>query len=113
MSGRVGRKMKKKSESSTFMRSARKETTKMQATPKKPEASLTVSAPVEVLSRPSNSRLAELYKTEAFQNEWANDVKFHVAQNLSYLRRYRRISQSKLGDKIGTSQSYASGQPHA
>lgn len=58
-----------------------------------------------VLSRPSSSRLTELYKTEAFRNEWANEVKFHIAQNLLHLRRYRGMSQLKLGDKIGTSQS--------
>jgi transcriptional regulator with XRE-family HTH domain len=97
--------MKKKSGSSTFTRSAKKETAKILMPPQKPDAFLRVSTPAEVVSRPSNSRLTELYKTEAFQGEWANDVKFHIAQNLLHLRRYRQMSQSELGGKVGTSQS--------
>jgi DNA-binding Xre family transcriptional regulator len=66
---------------------------------------MTASAPAEVVSRSSSSPLAEIYKSEKFQKEWANDVRFHVAQNLVHLRRYRGISQSELADAIGTSQS--------
>ena len=57
-----------------------------------------------MLSRPSNSRLAETYKTEEFLDEWCNDVQAHVARNLLYLRRYRRMSQASVAKAIGTSQ---------
>lgn len=66
---------------------------------------MTGSAPVEVVLRRLSSPLAEVYKTEAFKKEWANDIRFHVAQNLIYLRRYRKVSQAQLGTSIGTSQS--------
>jgi len=67
--------------------------------------SLTQSAPADVLSRPSSSRLGEVYKTAEFRTDWANDVKFHVSRNLLHLRRYRGISQKTLGNLTGTSQS--------
>jgi transcriptional regulator with XRE-family HTH domain len=49
--------------------------------------------------------LADLYKTDEFRNEWANDVKFHVARNVLYLRRYRKMSQGSVAAAMGTSQS--------
>jgi transcriptional regulator with XRE-family HTH domain len=49
--------------------------------------------------------LAEIYKTEEFKNDWANQVRFHVARNVLHLRRYRRMSQTKVGQTMGTSQS--------
>jgi transcriptional regulator with XRE-family HTH domain len=63
---------------------------------------MTTLGPAEVLS---SSPLAEVYKTEEFKREWANDVRFHVAQNLVHMRRYRKMSQSKLAQAVGTSQS--------
>lgn len=71
----------------------------------KPVVSTTVSVPAEVLSRPLNSLLAEVYKTEEFKNEWANDVRFHVARNLLHLRRFRKMSQTAVANTVGTSQS--------
>jgi len=59
----------------------------------------------EVVSRPSNSRLSDLYKNEAFRTELANDLHFHVAINILHLRRHRGISQKVLAEKVGTSQS--------
>jgi DNA-binding XRE family transcriptional regulator len=59
----------------------------------------------EVLSRTSNSPLADVYKTTEFKNEWANDVRFHVARNLLHLRRHREWSQDAVAKATKTSQS--------
>jgi transcriptional regulator with XRE-family HTH domain len=91
--------------SSTSMRSAKKRTKKTHATPAKPCASLTAYGQAEVVSSSSSSPLADIYKTEEFRNEWANDVRFHVARNVLYLRRYRRMSQSSVALAMETSQS--------
>jgi len=87
------------------MPSVKKKTLKIQATPLKPEASMTASGQAEVLSRPSSSLLADVYKTKEFKNGWANEVRFHVARNLLHLRRYRNMSQIAVGKAMGTSQS--------
>jgi transcriptional regulator with XRE-family HTH domain len=63
------------------------------------------SLEAQVVSRSSPSPLAKTYKSSAFQLEWDNDVAFHVAQNLLRLRRFRRMSQSKVARDMGTSQS--------
>jgi transcriptional regulator with XRE-family HTH domain len=63
------------------------------------------SVQAEVLSRSSSSPLTEIYQTEEFKNEWANDVRFHVARHLLHLRRYRNMSQIAVGKAMGTSQS--------
>ncbi len=96
---------KRTSGSSTSTPSVRNRTPKIQKRPLTPEVLRTGYDQPEVLSRPSNSRLAEVYKTEEFINEWANNVPFHVASNVLHLRRYRRLSQSKLAKEMGTSQS--------
>ena len=101
MSGRTV----KTSESSTSTLSARKRTKKTQTMPSKPGASPTIYGQGEVLSRPSSSPLAEVYRTKEFRNEWANNVQSHVARNLLHLRRYRRMSQARVGEAMGTSQS--------
>jgi transcriptional regulator with XRE-family HTH domain len=98
-------KMKTKSVSSISTQSAKKRTPKTPVTQRKPEKSMTASAPVEVLSRPSSSPLSEIYRSEEFKNAWANDVRFHVAGNLLHLRRYRQMSQGAVGKAMGTSQS--------
>jgi transcriptional regulator with XRE-family HTH domain len=59
---------------------------------------------VEVLSRSSSSPLGDLYGTSAFRKEWENDIRFHTARNLVYLRRYRGTSQKALAELVGTSQ---------
>src|ERR1022692_828540 len=87
------------------LQSAKKPTKKTQKTRSKPGASMKESSPAEAVSRRSSSPLAEVYKSESFKKSWANDVRFHVAHNLVYLRRYRQVSQSQLGIAIGTSQS--------
>jgi transcriptional regulator with XRE-family HTH domain len=74
-------------------------------TPSKRAASLTKYGQAEVLTRSSSSPLADLYKTQEFRNEWANDVRFHVARNLLHLRRYRQMSQGKVAGAMGSSQS--------
>lgn len=63
------------------------------------------SAPVEVLSRRSPSRLAEVYRTEEFQLAWDNSVSLHVARNLLRLRRFRQMSQAAVASAMETSQS--------
>jgi transcriptional regulator with XRE-family HTH domain len=92
-------------ESSTSTRSAKRRTGKTPTTPSKRTASLTKYGQAEVLTRSSSSPLADLYKTEEFRNEWANDVRFHVARNLLHLRRYRHMSQDKVAGEMGSSQS--------
>src|SRR5688572_2342298 len=95
----------KTSESSTSTRSASKKTEKTRRMASSPSKSLTQYGPTEVLPRPSNSRLAEVYQTEEFKKAWANDVRFHVARNLLYLRRYSGKSQDAVAQAMGTSQS--------
>lgn len=58
-----------------------------------------------MLSRPSSSQLADVYKTDEFLNEWSNDVQFHVARNILHLRRYRGMSQDSVARAMCTSQS--------
>jgi transcriptional regulator with XRE-family HTH domain len=95
----------KTSASSMSTPSAKRLIRKTQATPVRRGASQTAFGQAEVLSRPSSSPLADIYKTEEFQNEWGNNVRFHVARNLLHLRRYRRMSQSSVAATAGTSQS--------
>ena len=73
--------------------------------PSRPDGLPTGSVPAEVAYGPSNSLLGEVYKTKEFQKEWANDVRFHVARNLLYLRKFRRKSQATVAKAVGTSQS--------
>jgi transcriptional regulator with XRE-family HTH domain len=94
-------KMAKTSASSMSTQSAKKRTKRIRATPTKPD----VLPEVVVLSRSSSSPLTEVYKTEEFKNEWANEVRFHVARNLLHLRRYRAMTQVAVGNAMGTSQS--------
>lgn len=98
-------KTQKKNASSTSTQSARKQTPKNPGRLSKPEESMKASGQAEVVLRRSSSPLAEIYKTEAFKNEWANDVRFHVARNLLHLRRHRHMSQGAVGRAMGTSQS--------
>jgi len=73
--------------------------------PLRRDESLTKSDQVEVLSRSSSSPLADVYNTEPFRSEWANEVRFHVARNILHLRRYRKLTQSRVGKAMKTSQS--------
>ena len=98
-------KLSKKTELFTSTQSAKKPTPRTLATPRKLETSLMALGEVNVVSRASSSPLAEVYKTEEFKNEWANDLRFHIARNLLHLRRHRRMSQSAVGEAAGTSQS--------
>ncbi|MDQ2839750.1 MAG: helix-turn-helix domain-containing protein [Acidobacteriota bacterium] len=84
------------------VKSRTKKTTPITATP---ELSPITYDQVEVASAPSNSRLGDLYKTEEFATEWANNIPFHVARNILHLRRHRGWSQLKLATAMGTSQS--------
>lgn len=95
----------KTSASSTSMLSAKKETKKIRAKRIRPSASLIKYGEAKVVSRSSSSPLAEVYKTDDFRNEWANEVQFHVARNVLHLRRYRKTSQASLAQAMGTSQS--------
>jgi transcriptional regulator with XRE-family HTH domain len=94
-----------RNESSMSTPSARKRIKRTQATPSKPDPSLTAYGQAEVVSRHSSSRLTDLYRTEEFQAEWANNVPFHIARNLLHLRRYRGMSQQAVATAMGTSQS--------
>lgn len=96
---------KRISKSSTSLPSAKSRTRKTHKMLSKPEASLTEYGQGEIVSAPSNSRLAEVYNTEEFRNEWANDIRFHIARNLLHLRRFRGLSQQKVAKAVGTSQS--------
>lgn len=90
---------------SMSMRSAKKRTKKMPPTQPQRDELQTKYGQAEVLSRPSNSQLADVYKTEEFLNEWSNEVRFHVARNILHLRRYREMSQSSVAVAMGTSQA--------
>lgn len=98
-------KMVKTSDSFTSTPSAKSRMRKTPPMQHTPEESPTTSAPEEVLSRPSSSRLADLYRTDDFITEASNDVRFHVARNLLHLRRYRHLSQAAVAKAVGTSQS--------
>jgi transcriptional regulator with XRE-family HTH domain len=98
-------KLSEKIGSSMFMLSARKGIKKYPKMHEKPEGSLTKYEQGKVLSRASSSPLASLYRTEEFRNEWANDIKFHVARNIFYLRKYREQSQAEVAAAMKTSQS--------
>ncbi|MEO8097809.1 MAG: helix-turn-helix transcriptional regulator [Acidobacteriota bacterium] len=54
--------------------------------------------------RPSSSP-SRLYGTEDFKTAWDNDIRFHVARNLVYLRRCRELSQKSVAGGARTSQS--------
>lgn len=54
----------------------------------------------------SPSPLDRLYADPAFQLEWANDLRFHLAEHVVALRRHRDMTQRDLADSMGT------GQPH-
>lgn len=99
--------MSKKKPNESFMSSpsAKSKTGKTSKMLSPQGASLTEYGQGEVVSDTSNSPLAEVYGTEEFRNEWANDVRFHVARNLLHLRRYRGLSQTELAALVGTSQS--------
>ena len=89
----------------TSTRPARKKMKKIpQAPQERSELPLTQSAG-NIISKPLPSPLAELYKSEDFKSEWANDVRFHIASNVIELRKYRRMSQSAVAKAMGTSQS--------
>jgi len=96
---------KKKSASPISTPSANSKTPKTRAMLPKHDPPMMEFKNVEVVSRPSSSPLAEVYRTQAFKNEWANQVRFNVAMNLLHLRRYSKMSQSQVGKAVGTSQS--------
>src|SRR5690349_19506411 len=96
---------KKKSESSMSTQSAKRKTRNDQPKQLEREILLIEQGPEEIVSSHSSSRLADLYKTDEFANDWANQVSFHVAMNLLHLRRHRGLSQEKLAELAKTSQS--------
>jgi transcriptional regulator with XRE-family HTH domain len=96
---------RKPKELSISTRSAKKQTQRTRLTRHMPTERTGALDQAEVVSRCSPSPLAEIYKSEAFRKEWANNVRFHVAENLLHLRRFRQLSQAKLGELVGTSQS--------
>ena len=55
-------------------------------------------------SSSSTSPLAETYATDSFRLTWANELSFHVAQNVLHLRRLRGYSQARVAAAMGTSQ---------
>jgi len=46
-----------------------------------------------------------MLESEEFRTAWDNDLRFHVARNLVYLRRFRKLSQKSVAGTVGTSQS--------
>ncbi len=91
--------------SSISMPSVRNKMPKTRVTPRQPEAAMTTSKQVEVLSRPSNTRLDEVYARPEVRLDWENQVPLHVAKQVVRLRRFRRMSQAKVAAAMGTSQS--------
>lgn len=89
------------SASSTSTQFARKKMRKTLETTPQPDNALT-SEPT-VISRESifNTTL----RTSGLRREWDNDVKFHISRHLLHLRRFRKMSQSRLAKEIGASQS--------
>ncbi|MFN7978882.1 MAG: helix-turn-helix transcriptional regulator [Vicinamibacterales bacterium] len=59
----------------------------------------------KVNSGASSSLLSVQEQPLELQREWENDVRFHVSRHLLHLRRFRRVSQSRLAEQIGASQS--------
>lgn len=85
--------------------SVKKKTRKIQGTRPKREQPLSASHQPELVSRPSNSRLSELFKDREFRLKWDNDVAYQVATNIISLRKFRGLSQSAVAEKMGTSQA--------
>src|SRR5579859_1220573 len=103
MSGKTKKKTNDVSSTSTL--SVRSRTKKTPPTLSKREMPLTELGQAEVLSRPSSSSLVDLYNTDEFRLAWANDLRFHIARSILFLRRYREMSQADLAAAMGTSQS--------
>lgn len=59
----------------------------------------------QVVSGASSSLLNTATKSPEGRREWANDVRFHVSRHLLHLRRHRKMSQHRLAQAIGASQS--------
>lgn len=91
--------------SSTSMLAIKTKGSKTPAIMLEPEATTTVLHEAPVVPARLTSTLKDLRKTEAFKDHAANDVRFHVSQNLLFLRRYRQESQDSLAKAMGTSQS--------
>src|SRR5579862_636232 len=98
-------KRKRRTDLPTSMPSAKNEMPKTPAARKEPNELSSASARGTVISRSSLSPLSDLYTSEAFKSEWANDVRFHLADNAIHLRKYRRMSQTDVAKAMGTSQS--------
>src|SRR5437868_14297998 len=97
---------KTQSEFSISMRSARKRTRKTPTMLNAPDVSSIVSAePVVMASSNSTSPLTKLYASDAFRLAWDNEISFHVAENATHLRRFRKKSQAFVARSMGTSQS--------
>jgi len=94
-----------RSTSSISTQSAKRRTKKIQETRIKREEPLSTSELPELVSRPSNSRLTELFKDYKFRLEWDNDVAYHIATNVISLRKFRGLSQTAVAKKMGTSQA--------
>ena len=94
-----------RSGSSISTRSAKKGTLKIQETSRQPDNAMTADEPA-VVSRGSNSRLDAAVQLPERRREWDNDVRFHVSRHLLHLRRFRKMSQARLAERIGASQSH-------
>lgn len=97
---------KNPSDSSTSMQSASSAKNEILATSLRPEPSmLTISPEPEVVVLPrSRSRANEVFESHAFRLAWDNDVRNQIARQVFHLRRFRGMSQSAVGEKMGTSQ---------
>lgn len=63
-----------------------------------------VSPRLEPESGRSRSPVEKLYEEAEFRLAWDNEASFHIAMNCIHLRKYRRLSQMKLGRLMQTSQ---------
>lgn len=96
---------KKKSNSSSSMRSAKKGTRKTPTVKNVLEVSEQRSELITLPQGQSPSPLIEIYKTDEFKLAAANDIRFQVAREIIHLRRFRKASQGSIATLMGSSQS--------
>ena len=89
--------------SSTSMESVKSKTPRTQEMQSQPGSAMT-NEPA-VVSDGSRSPLDEAIDDPKLRLAWDNDVRFHISRHLLHLRRFRKMSQTTLATKVGTSQS--------
>jgi len=95
---------KNKKTSSSSTRSARKgrDTSRLKAR-QTPVSSVLVPEP-EILEPSESNSLTSRFQDKSELLAWENELRFHVAENLIMLRKFRNLSQLALAKKAETSQ---------